>query len=90
MDLADNIIKFNLFPSSHNVQLREEYLITLYCRHKGIWFYNVELVLETLCRFREKVHQGLKGSKGYPLLLPFLLSDLFEKLGYILDLEIED
>ena len=35
-------------------------------------------------------HRGLQRSQGYPLPLPCLLSDIFERLGYIAALDREE
>ena len=64
MDLVDNVIKSNLFLYSHNVQRRDEYLRALYCMQQGMWICSVELVMETLCIFRDKGIVGCKGLKG--------------------------
>ena len=83
MDLVDVVIKANLFLYAHNTERRDGNLRALYCMHQGIWLFLVVLVLKTLCIFRDKVHQRLRRSRGYPLPLLCLLSDILEILGYI-------
>ena len=81
LDLADIVIKWNLFSYSHNIQRRDEYLRALYFMHQGMWICPFERW--RLCIFQNKVHQGLQRSEGYPLPLPCSLSDIFERLRHI-------
>ena len=71
MDLADHVIKCNLFPFTHKVKRRDELLRALYCIHEGIWFCPAKLIRKTLFRFEEKIHHNrLRKFYNYSLPLP--------------------
>ena len=58
-------------------------LEALYRILEGFWFSPSELVISSLLHFEEKVHRkGLARAKGLPLLMPRLLSQVLEHLGF--------
>ena len=50
---------------------------------EGFWFSPSELVMTSLLHFEEKVHRkDLARAKTFPLLIPRLLSQVLEDLGF--------
>ena len=50
---------------------------------EGFWFSPFELVMTSLLHFEEKVHRkDLAQAEAFPLLIPRLLSQVLEHLGF--------
>ena len=65
------------------VQRRGAILEALYRISEGFWFSPSELVMTALLHFEDKVHRkGLAQAEGLPLLIPRLLSQVLEHLGF--------
>ena len=65
------------------VQRREAILEALYRISEGFWFSPSELVMIALLHFKDKVHRkGLARAESLPLLMPRLLSQVLEHLGF--------
>ena len=57
--------------------------MALYRISEGFWFSPSELVMTSLLHFEEKVHRkGLARAESLPLLMPRLLSQVLEHLGF--------
>ena len=83
MLLVDHLLRTSLFPLQHYVQLRGAILEALNRISEGFWFSPSELVMTTLLHFEDKVHRkGLARAEGLPLLMPRLLSQVLEHLGF--------
>ena len=83
MLLVDHLLRTNLFPLQHYIQRRGAILEALYQISEGFWFSPSELVMTALLHFEDKVHQkGLTRAEGLPLLMPRLLSQVLEHLGF--------
>ena len=83
MLLVDHLLRTSLFPLQHYVQRRGAILEALYRISEGFWFSPSELVITALLHFEDKVHRkGLVRAKGLPLLMPRLLSQVLEYLGF--------
>ena len=83
MLLVDHLLRTSLFPLQHYVQRRGAILEALYRISKGFWFSSSKLVMTSLLHFEEKVHRkGLARAKGLLLLMPQLLSQVLEHLGF--------
>ena len=83
MLLVDHLLWTSLFPLQHYVQCRGAILETLYRISEGFWFSLSELVMTSLLHFEEKVHRkGLARAEGLLLLMPRLLSQVLEHLGF--------
>ena len=83
MRLVDHLLRTRLFPLQHYVQRRGAILEALYRISEGFWFSPFELVMTSLLHFEEKVHRkGLARVEGLPLLMPRLLSQVLEHLGF--------
>ena len=83
MLLVDHLLRTSLFPLQHYVQRRGAILEALYRISEGFWFSPFELVMTSLLHFEEKVHRkGLARAEGLPLLMPRLLSQVLEHLGF--------
>ena len=83
MLLVDHLLWTSLFPLQHYVQRRGAILEALYRISKGFWFSPFELVMTALLHFEDKVHRkGLARAEGLPLLMPRLLSQVLEHLGF--------
>ena len=83
MVLVDHLLRTSLFPLQHYVQRRGAILEALYRISEGFWFSPSELVMTALLHFEDKVHRkGLARAKGLPLLMPRLLSQVLEHLGF--------
>ena len=83
MLLIDHLFRTSLFPLQHYVQRRGAILEALYRISEGYWFSPSELVMTSLMHFEEKVHRkGLVRAESLPLLMPRLLSQVLEHLGF--------
>ena len=83
MLLVDHLLRTSLFPLQHYVQCRGAILKALYRISEGLWFSPSELVMTALLHFKDKVHRkGLARAEGLPLLMPRLLNQVLELLGF--------
>ena len=83
MLLVDHLLRASLFPLQHYVQRRGAILEALYQISEGFLFSPSELVMIALLHFEDKVHRkGLHRAEGLPLLMPRLLSQVLEHLGF--------
>ena len=83
MLLVDHLLQTSLFPLQHYVQCRGAILEALYRFSEGFWFSPSELVMIALLHFEDKVHRkGLARAESIPLLMPRLLSQVLEHLGF--------
>ena len=83
MLLVDHLLWTSLFPLQHYVQRRGAILEALYWISEGFWFSPFELVMTALLHLEDKVHRkGLARAEGLPLLMPQLLSQVLEHLGF--------
>ena len=83
MLLVDHLLWTSLFPLQHYVQRRGAILEALYRISKGFWFSPSEFVMTALLHFEDKVHRkGLARVESLPLLMPRLLSQVLEHLGF--------
>ena len=83
MLLVDHMLRTSLFPLQHYVQRRGAILEAPYRISEGFWFSPSELVMTSLLHFEEKVHRkGLDRAESLPLLMPRLLSQVLEHLGF--------
>ena len=79
--LIDHLLWTSLFPLQHYVQRRGAILEALIS--EGFWFSPSELVMTSLLHFEDKVHRkGLARVESLPLLMPQLLSQVLEYLGF--------
>ena len=90
MLLIDHLLGTSLFPLQHYVQHRGAILEDLYRISEGFWFSPSELVMTALLHFKDKVHhKGLARAESLPLLMPRLLSQILEDLGFPEEPQIE-
>ena len=83
MLLIDHLLRTSLFPLQHYVQHRGALLEALYWISEGFWFSPSKLVMTTLLYFEDKVNRkGLARAESLPLLMPRLLSQVLENLGF--------
>ena len=83
MLLIDHLLWTSLFPLQHYVQRRGAILEALYRISEGFWFSPSELVMTASLHFQDKVHhKGLARVESLPLLMPRLLSQVLEHLGF--------
>ena len=83
MLLIDHLFRTSLFPLQHYVQRRGAILEALYRISEGYWFSPSELVMTSLMHFEEKVHRkDLVRAESIPLLMPRLLCQVLEHLGF--------
>ena len=83
MLLVDHLLRTSLFLLQHYVQRRGAILEALYRISEAFWFNPSELVMTALLHFEDKVHlKGLARVEGVPLLMPRLLSQVLEHLGF--------
>ena len=83
MLLVDPLLRTSLFPLQHYVQCRGAILQALYRILERLWFSPSELVMIALLHFEDKVHRkGLARAESLPLLMPRLLSQVLEHLGF--------
>ena len=84
MLLVDHLLRTSLFPLQHYVQRRGAILEALYRISEGFWFSPSELVMTSLLHCEDKVHRkGLARAETLPLLMPRLLSQVLEHLGFL-------
>ena len=90
MLLIDHLLRISLFPLQQYVQRRGAILEALYRISEGFWFSPSEMVMTTLLHFEDKVHRkGLARAEILPLLMPPLLSQVLEHLGFLEEPRIE-
>ena len=83
MLFIDHLLRTSLFSIQHYVQHRGAILEALYRISEGFWFSPSELVMTALLHFEDKVHRkGLARAESIPLLMPRLLSQILEHLGF--------
>ena len=83
MLLIDHLLRTSLFPLQHYVQRRGAILVALYRISEGYWFSPSELVMISLMHFEEKVHRkGLTLAESLPLMMPRLLCQVLEHMGF--------
>ena len=83
MLLIDHLLRTSLFPLQQYVQRRGTILEALYRILEGFWFSPSELVMTALLHFEDKVHRkGLARVESIPLLMPRLLFQVLEHLGF--------
>ena len=83
MLLVDHLFRTSLFPLQHYVQRKGAILEALYRISKGYWFSPSELVMTSLMHFEDKVHRkDLARAESLPLLMPRLLCQVLEHLGF--------
>ena len=83
MFLMDHVFWTRLFPLQHYVQRRGAILEALYRISEGFWFSPSELVMTALLHFEDEVHRkDLARAEAIPLLMPRLLSQVLEHLGF--------
>ena len=83
MLLIDHLLRTSLFPLQHYVQRRGAILEALYRISEGFWFSPSELEMTALLHFKDKIHRkGLARAESIPLLMPRLLSQFLEHLGF--------
>ena len=81
--LVDHLLRTSLLPLQHYVHHRGAILEALYRISEGFSFSPSELVMTALLHFEDKVHRkGLARAEGLPLLMPRLLSQVLEHLGF--------
>ena len=90
MLLINHLLRTSLFPLQHYVQRRGAILEALYQISEGFWFSPSELVMTSLLHFEDKVHRkGLAQAESIPLLMPRLLCQVLEHLGFSEELRIK-
>ena len=83
MRLIDRILRSNLFPLQHIVQMRGSILEALYLISEGFWFSSTKLIMTSLFHFEDKVHRkSLPRVESTPLLFPRLLCQVLEHIGF--------
>ena len=83
MLLVDHLLRTSLFPLQNYVQCRGAILEALYGISEGFWFSPSELVMTAQLYLEDKVHRkGLAQAESLPLLMPRLLSQVLEHLGF--------
>ena len=83
MLLVDHLLRTSLFPLQHYIQRRGAILEALYRILEGFWFSPFKLVMTALLHFEDKVHRkGLARVESIPLLMPRILSQVLEHLGF--------
>ena len=90
MLLIDHFLRTSLFPLQHYIQRRGAILEALYQILEGFWFSPSELVITALLHFEDKVHRkGLARAESISLLMPRLLYQVLEHLGFLEEPQIE-
>ena len=90
MLLVDHVLRTILFPLQHYVQRRGDILEALYRISEGFWFSPSEIVMTSLLHFEEKVNRkDLARAEAVPLLMPRLLRQVLEHLGFLEEPRIE-
>ena len=88
--LVDHWLRTSLFPLHHYVQRRGAILEALYQISEGFWFSPFELVKTSPLHFEDKVNRkGLDRAETLPLLMPRLLIQVLEHLGFLEEPRIE-
>ena len=83
MLLVDHVLQTNLLPLQHYEHHMGAILEALYRISEGFWFSPTKLVMIALLHFEEKVHRkDLARAEAFPLLMPRLLSQVLEHLGF--------
>ena len=83
MLLIDHLLRTSLFLLQHYVQCKGAILEALYQISEGFWFRPSELVMTALLNFEDKVHRkSLARAESIPLLMPRLLCQVLEHLGF--------
>ena len=83
MLLVEPLLRTSLFLLQHYVQRRGAILKALYRISERLWFSPSELVMIALLHFEDKVlRKGLARAESLPLLMPRLLSQVLEHLGF--------
>ena len=83
MLLIDHLLRTSLFPLQHYIQRRGAILEAFYRISWGYWFSPFELVMTAVLHFEEKVHcKDLARAESIPLLMPRLLCQVLEHLGF--------
>ena len=83
MLLVDHLFRTSLFSLQHYIQHRGAILEALYRISEGYWFSPSELVMTSLMHFEDKVHRkGLARAESLPLLMPRLLCQVLEHMGF--------
>ena len=83
MLLIDHLLRTSLFPLHHYVQRRGAIVEALYWILAGFWFSPSKLVMTSLLHFEDKFHRkGLARAESIPLLMPRLLCQVLEHLGF--------
>ena len=90
MLLIDHLLRTSLFPLQHYVQRRGAILEALYRISERYWFSPSALVMTSLMHFEEKVHRkDLVRAESIPLLMPRLLCQVLEHMGFLEEPRIE-
>ena len=90
MLLIDHLFRTSLFLLQHCVQRRGAILEALYRISEGYWLSPSELVMTSLMHFEEKVHRkDLVRAESLPLLMPRLLCQVLEHMGFPAEPRIE-
>ena len=72
-----------MFPLQHIVQRRGAILEVLYRISEGYWFSPAELIMTSLFHFEDRVdRQSLPRAKSLPFLIPRLLCQVLEHIGF--------
>ena len=83
MLLIDHVLRSNMFPLQHITQRRGDILEVLYRISEGYWFSLAELIMTSLFHFEDRVHRrSLPRTESMPLLLPRLLCQILEHIGF--------
>ena len=83
MFFIDALLRHNIFPLQHWMQMRGVLLEALFRISKGFFFGPHHLIMAALLYFEEKVHRKkLLRADAIPLLFPRLLCQILEHLGY--------
>ena len=74
MLMIDHVLRSNMFPLQHLVQMRGAILEVLYHISKGYWFSPEELIMTSLFQFEDRVHRrSPPRAESMPLIFPRLL-----------------
>ena len=80
---AGSVLFRRQLPPQHYVQRRGAILEALYRILEGFWFCPSELVMTALLHFEDNVHRkGLVRAEGLPMLMPQILIQVLEHLGF--------
>ena len=90
MLLIDHVLWSNLLPLQHYLQRRGAIIEALYQISEGFWFNPIEIVMTAFLHLEEKVHRNsLARVEAIPLLMPRLLCQVLEHLGFLEEPHIE-